>query len=74
MRSVDGDAVAVYLASPSTVKLRLDDIGAGRQLTARWTNAATGEEQPAGVFERQTRSFTPPAGWNDALLQVCVQD
>jgi len=70
MRSADGDAIAVYLAAPSTVKLRLDGITAGRTLTAKWTNPATGEAQHASTFDRQARSFTPPAAWDDALLHV----
>ena len=70
MRSLEGDAIAVYLASTATVKLRLDKITVDGSLSARWTNPATGEERPAGTFDRQARSFTPPADWGDALLHV----
>ena len=73
MLSSQGDALAVYLAAPATVKLRLDRITAPGNLTARWRNPATGEERPAGAFDRQPRSFTPPSGWNDALLHVTTQ-
>jgi len=64
----------VYLATPATVQLRLDRITAGGRLAAQWTNPATGEVQPAGTSDRQARSFTPPAGWNDALLDIHAQD
>ncbi len=73
MRSVDGDALAVYLAGSATVKLRLDKVTVGDSLTAHWTHPATGEERSAGTFDRQARSFTPPAGWGDALLHVAAQ-
>jgi len=70
MRRADGRAIAAYLAAPATVRLRLDRIAAAGRLTARWMNPATGEEQPAGTWDRQTHAFTPPAGWNDTLLHV----
>jgi len=70
MRSTDGDAIAAYLAAPSTVKLRLDGVTGSGHLTAKWTNPATGEEKEVGAVDRQTRSFTTPAGWEDALLRV----
>jgi hypothetical protein len=70
MRRTDGRAVAVYLATPATVRLRLDRIAAAGRLTARWVNPATGEDQPAGAWDCQANSFTPPAGWSDALLHV----
>lgn len=73
MRSSEGDAIAVYFASPATVKLRLDKIAGGGKLSARWTNPATGEEHSAGTFDRQPRSFTPPSGWSDALLHVAAK-
>ena len=70
MRSADGDAIAVYLAAPSTVKLRLDGVTGSGNLTAKWTNPATGEEKDVGAVDRQARSFTTPPSWDDALLQV----
>lgn len=70
MRRSDGRAIAVYLPSPATVQLHLDRIAVDGRLTARWFNPATGEEQPAGTINRRSHSFTPPAGWDDALLHV----
>lgn len=72
LRSADGDAIAVYLAAPATVKLRLDGIAGRQDLAAKWTNPATGEEREVGALDRQTGSFTPPSGWEDALLYVCT--
>lgn len=72
MRSADGDAIAVYFAGSNPVKLRLDKIIAGDTLVGRWTNPATGAEQSAGTLDRQARSFTPPAGWADALLYLAA--
>ena len=73
MRSSDNDAIAVYLAASSTVKLRLDKITGTGKLTAKWTNPATGEERDAGAPERRVESFTTPVGWEDALLYVAAQ-
>lgn len=73
MRSLQGDALAVYFASPATVELRLEKIAAGDGLSAQWTNPATGEERPAATVDPQARSFTPPPGWEDALLHVAAQ-
>lgn len=70
VRRRDGSAMAVYLATPATVRLRLDRTAAADRLTARWVNPATGEDRPAGTWDRQAHSFTPPAGWTDALLHV----
>ena len=72
MRSVEGDALAVYFASPATVKLRLEKITVGNRVSARWTNPATGEKRAGGTFDRQAHSFTPPPDWGDALLQVAA--
>jgi len=74
MRSVEGDALAVYFASSATVKLRLDKLTIGDKLAARWTNPATGEERTAGVFAQHAASFTSPVGWHDARLRVYAQD
>jgi hypothetical protein len=54
------------------VKLRLDGIAGRQDLAAKWTNPATGEEREVGALDRQTGSFTPPSGWEDALLYVCT--
>ena len=72
MRSVEGAALAVYFASPATVKLRLEKITVGNRVSARWTNPATGEKRAGGTFDRQARSFTPPPDWGDALLHVAA--
>ena len=73
MRSSEGDAIAVYFPAHATIKLRLDKITAPGQITARWTNPATGQEEPAGAFDAGIHSFTSPTDWNDALLYVSGQ-
>ena len=70
--SAGGDAIAVCLASSATVKLNLDKVTVGDTLAVWWTNPATGEERSAGTFDRQARSFTPPADWGEALLHVAA--
>jgi hypothetical protein len=73
IRSLEGDAIAVYFASPVPVKIRCEKLSPGENLAARWINPATGEERSAGVFDRQTHAFTPPADWSDALLHLAAQ-
>jgi hypothetical protein len=70
MRSAEGDGIVVYLAAASTVRLRLEGIAPGQPLSARWTNPATGEELAVDVGDRKAGLFTPPSGWEDALLRV----
>jgi hypothetical protein len=74
LRSADGRSVALYFASPSTVKIRWPSIATTGRLAGRWTRPGTGEERPADPVQRSTPSFTSPADWDDALLQVTVQD
>lgn len=73
MRSSAGDALAAYLCSPAPVKLRLEPMTGQSKLVAKWVNPATGEEHSAGAFSNQSRSFSVPPGWEDALLIIVAQ-
>ncbi|MFB3903317.1 MAG: DUF4038 domain-containing protein [Acidobacteriota bacterium] len=78
MRSPQGDLTLVYLSSQCTVFLHLDKIAA-KEVRMTWINPSTGERKEAGVFrtgnlngkvfpDGQTRHFSTPGHWEDALL------
>lgn len=70
-RSADRRWILAYLPAPATVDVVLDGMKSGSPLAATWTNPATGETEPAGNPPASgTRTFTPPVGWEDALLLI----
>jgi hypothetical protein len=69
MRSKEGDAVLVYLGTPAAASVRMDRVTASEPVRATWIDVRTGARVQAGVFPNQGAvSFTPPSGWEDALL------
>lgn len=67
-RHKDGKWVMVYLADKASFSINLNKLGAGKA-TARWIDPRTGDSVPAGsVTNTGVRSFSTPAGWEDALL------
>lgn len=73
-RSVNGDWILVYLASPVTVTVDLSKITAGNKVKAKWFDPQTGKSNAIGTFRTTEKpSFTTPAGWEDALLCLNVK-
>lgn len=70
MRTADTNAIVVYLSSPVPINLHLQKLTGPNNVLAKWTNPGTGQQSPAGTFAKTTQTFTPPAGWEDALLEV----
>jgi hypothetical protein len=69
VRSTEGHGVLAYLSHPCTVTLRMDRIGSGARVRARWVDPETGEETPLGGFPPTgSRVFTTPAHFTDAVL------
>jgi len=67
-RHAQGQWALVYLAARSTFTVRLDKIAAPR-VSLAWINPGTGATTPLGVADSTgPRTFTTPAGWDDALL------
>jgi hypothetical protein len=67
-RHKDGKWVMVYLADKASFSLNLNKFGAAK-VSARWLDPRTGDATPAGSFSNTgVRSFSTPAGWEDALL------
>ena len=83
MRSRKGDRAIVYLSSQCTVFLHLDKIAA-REVKVTWVSPVSGERKDAGTFPTgnlngqtfpsgETRHFTVPGHWEDALLFLSGQ-
>jgi hypothetical protein len=74
MRSTRGDAVIAYLAGGSTVTVRLDRITSPGNIRAAWIDPRTGERTEAGLLaNRETSSFSVPAGREDAILLLALE-
>jgi Protein of unknown function (DUF4038)/Putative collagen-binding domain of a collagenase len=68
-RSSDGDNVIIYLSSPATVSIRMNQISVGKSVRARWVNPETGAETVIGDFQNTgTRSFSTPQSQEDSIL------
>lgn len=74
LRSTARDCLLVYLAGPATVALRLDRMAAGKTARATWIDPRSGARTVIGeVPTSQTRSFSPPKDWNDAILLLVAE-
>jgi len=69
MRSDGGDWALAYLSSNAPIEVRMDTIAAGSMVEASWIDPRTEEQVPIGCFPNAgVRSFSPPDGWEDAVL------
>ena len=69
LRSARGDAMMAYLPGPGSIGVRLDRITSPGTIRAGWIDPRTGERAEAGAHAgRESASFTPPSGWEDAIL------
>jgi MYXO-CTERM domain-containing protein len=70
-RSSEGDVVLVYFPTPTEATVDLSAITLHSQADVRWHDPTDGSEQGGGTVPTSGSSpFTPPAGWEDALLQI----
>jgi len=68
-RSASDHWALLYLASSTTVGIKMAGICDATSAEASWINPTTGARTGLGVLAcRGTRDFTAPAGWADALL------
>jgi hypothetical protein len=73
MRSSQGDCILAYLSSPTGITLRMDRLTAGSSARATWIDPTTGARSKIGDLPTHgERLFTPPDGWQDALLLLEV--
>ena len=70
MRTESGDQILAYLSSPASFALRLDGMTSAKA-QATWFDPRTGEQVELGeVATGQVRWFSPPTGWEDAVLHL----
>ncbi len=68
-RSADGDWILAYLTVDTPVTLKLQSITASDRAIGWWIDPLTGARIQAGTFSTSAnRTFSPPAGWQDAVL------
>lgn len=73
-RSAAGDWCLVYFGGPATASVRIDTIGPASRADASWIAPTSGEKTATGSLATgETRQFTTPAGWEDALLLLEAQ-
>jgi collagenase-like protein with putative collagen-binding domain/uncharacterized protein DUF4038 len=70
-RSTTGHWLVCYLAGEPNVSIDMSRITAPKAITAEWINPATGNRLPTEMFPpSDTRDFSRPAGWEDAVLVI----
>ena len=70
-RSTAGDWILAYLTSNTAVNVKLSSITASDSASAWWVDPLTGARTAIGVFPTsRTKEFTPPNGWQDAILLI----
>jgi hypothetical protein len=68
-RSTDGDWILVYFSTNIPARVKLDRITATNSVTGSWIDPASGERTKIGTLRASgTHDFTPPSGWQDAIL------
>ncbi len=74
VKSTDGDESYVYYPEISAANVFMNRITTGTDVVATWFDPRNGNTQPAGTYTKtQSVSLTPPAGWEDAVLQLNAQ-
>jgi hypothetical protein len=59
----------VYLADKASLSINMNKLAATDKVNARWVDPRTSDSVPTGSFTNTgVRSFSTPAGWEDALL------
>ena len=73
VKSTDGDEAYVYFPTRTTATINLNRITTSSKVTAQWLDPRGIIQDPiaAGVYTNsQTVTFTPPFGWEDAVLML----
>jgi lysophospholipase L1-like esterase len=68
-RASDGDWLLAYLTTSAPVSIQMNKLASSGMVDASWINPVTGIRTHIGRYANAgTRSFTMPAGWEDAVL------
>jgi beta-mannosidase len=74
VKSTDGEACYVYYPEIEVAGIMMNRITTGTKVVATWFDPRNGNAQPGGTYAKtQTVRLTPPAGWEDAVLQLNAQ-
>jgi hypothetical protein len=66
--SIQGDWAMAYLGQRAAISIRMDRLSVD-EVAASWVDPRTGQVNAIGLFPTSgTQSFTPPEGWEDAVL------
>ena len=70
-RSSGGDWILAYLTGNAAVSIKLSSITASDSAAASWVDPQTGARTAIGIFpSSRTKEFSPPSGWQDAILLI----
>jgi hypothetical protein len=70
-RARNGARIVAYFSTPRTSRLRLDALADGSEAQAFWIDPRSGRRTASGaVPARGIHSFTPPDGFEDAVLLI----
>lgn len=75
VKSSVGDEILVYYADNSAAEIHLNQITASDNARGVWFDPGNGNTESAGTdySTSKSRSFTPPEGWEDAVLILEAQ-
>ncbi len=68
MRAADGNECLIYFPAIVSVTVNTSCITTASGATATWFDPRNGNTQAIGSFSRTNIAFTPPSGWQDAVL------
>ena len=69
VKSSRGDECYIYYPTNSSAQIVLNRITTAPNTNAKWFDPRNGQIKSAGAYKTsQTLSFTPPTGWDDAVL------
>jgi hypothetical protein len=73
IRSGDGKRIIVYFSEIQPLKLDLSKLAGDGIISSEWVNPENGEKtESEEVTSTGIMMFTPPTGWQDALLVVSI--
>ena len=69
MRSRDCNSALLYFSTQCNALVSIGEISTP-QVRATWVNPQNGEQQDAGIYQRDNHWFTTPDFWEDAILML----
>ncbi len=74
VKSSDGEACYIYFPDNTSAEITLNLISAGKNARAIWFDPRNGNTQSGSSYKTsQTVAFSPPQGWEDAVLCLTAE-